>query len=556
MNHQSGPLLNRTVVPSLSSLADCIRNILASRNFTMYAVAAESRRRHPHNSSYHVPHNFYFQLQSEGLSPTLHQVSSLSELTGYRFVDWLRVFGFHLHHVPLAQARLSCPRTALLDARIQEPDRQVPWVRDRRRHDWNSSVAPLSQILEPAGKHPVSWLPFPIESSAFYYVKIGQQDVFAFPDLAAESIVRANPGLTERYVRQARSSDLTTIFLVEHNGGLFCSRLHFGRRDRITLLPAQLPFANVEFELGSQARILGVVDFELRPLSPQKRQAGLRSLSPEVPPNLARQWLPTSFQTTSASQPAQILSAGRRRAALSLRTASRLSREVAGALGDDRYFTSQGSLSDYEATQRPPRHIHKVFTLCILYALSMPELLKAYGFDLAMGAEPIPTTWIPESDHLPERRPKAQPDQGFLSNVLDLFGELPFFLCGSLDALSGLSDVSLNDVFWIGGDTKRMHPILDGGLFALIHRRKTTPPELLRKAAWERPVYLVLTRDGSHVLANCTIEGNIIVIHPHAQTFVPQARLRRDVDAEVVGQVVAVVRSVLSPRDKNKIGTY
>jgi hypothetical protein len=513
----------------------------------MYSVAAESRRRHPHDSSYHVPYNLYFQLHSEGLTPTLQQVSSLSELTGYQFTDWLRVFGFHLHDVARTQARLSRPRTALLDGRIQEWDVQVPWVRDRYRRDCNAPVAPLSRILEPAGKLPVSRLPFPIESSPFFYAKIGQQDAFAFPDLAPGSIVRANPGLTERYARQARSSDLKSVFLIEHSGGVCCSRLHFGRRDRITLLPAQLPFANVEFELGSQARILGVVDFEFRPLLFQKRQPTPRCLVPDVAPNLARQWIPTPFAANRPAQPAQILRDGRRRAALSLRTASHLSREVVEELGDERYFTSQGSLSDYEATDRPPRHIHKLFTLCILYAFSMPELLKAYGLDLTTGVDPIPRQWVSELDDFLDPPSRAQTERGFLSDMLGQFGELPFFLYGSLAALSGLPDVSLNDVFWIGGITKTMHPILHGGLLALIHRRKTTPPALLRKALWERPLYLVLTRDGSYFLANCTIESNTIVVHPHADSFVPQARLQQGVDAEVAGQVVALVRSLLPP---------
>lgn len=538
---------NPTELSSLPSIAERIRDILATKNSTLYTVAAESRRRHPHEPSYHVPHNFYFQLQSAGLTPTLHQVSSLSELTGYRFVDWLRVFGFHLNHIARLQASLPRPRTALLDPRAQDPYVRVPWFRDRYTRDSSSPVAPLSQILGPSGKLPVSLIPFPTGSSRFHYAKIGQQDAFAFPDLAPGSIVRANPELVARCAQQAHSADLRNVFLIEHSGGVCCSRLHFGKRDRVTLLPGQLPFANVEFELGSQARILGVVDFEFRPLSSQRGQQTPRCLVPEAAPNLARQWIPTPLGTNRPSQPAQMLHDGRRRAALSLRAASHLSREVAEELGDERYFTSQGSLSDYEANNRLPRHIHKLLTLSTLYALSMPELLKAYGFDLTAGADSMPREWISGVDSLPDPPPTAQPASGFLSDVLRRFGELPFFLYGSVASLSGLPSVSLNDVFWIGGDPKPLHPVLDGALFALIHRRKTTPPAFLRKALWECPVYLVLTRDGSYFLANCTLEGKTIVVHPHAAGFVPQERFEQCVDAEVVGQVVAVVRSLFPP---------
>jgi hypothetical protein len=60
---------------------------------------------------------------------------------------------------------------------------------------------------------------------------------------------------------------------------------------------------------------------------------------------------------------------------------------------------------------------------------------------------------------------------------------------------------------------------------------------------------VVRRRDASYLLANCTQEDNSIVVHPHAAGFVPHERLRNRVDAEVLGQIVAVVRSVLPQPD-------
>jgi len=74
----------------------------------------------------------------------------------------------------------------------------------------------------------------------------------------------------------------------------------------------------------------------------------------------------------------------------SFREASAMSREVANLLADLRYFTAPGSLSDYEGAI-PPRHIHKLITFCVVYALDLHTILQ----NLAMtpedaGQEPIP----------------------------------------------------------------------------------------------------------------------------------------------------------------------
>jgi transcriptional regulator with XRE-family HTH domain len=530
------------------SLVERVRGILATRDLTLYGLAALSRVHHPRESSYHLPHNFYFQLQSAGWTPTIHQLAALAEFSNYRLVDWLKAFGFHWDEIAQVQAVLPRPRTVLLDGRVHDIDTRIPWFRDRLRYDAILPVAPLSQILDLAGKLPVSILPFPVESSRFLYAKIGRQDAFAFPDLTPASVVRANPQLAARYLGQTRQPDSNHIFLVEHQGGVCCCRLHFGTTNRITLLPTQLPFANVEVELGSEARILGLVDLELRPLVHPKKRGNPICALPEVAPELARHWTPVTLEkNTSVASPARLLRNARLQAGLSLRTASVMSREIARTLGDERYFTSQGSLSDYEANDRPPRHIHKLFSLCILYAIPFSELLNSYAIDAMIGANRVPAEWMLGQEGPERTNSLIAPIGGFLDESLKRIRELPFFVYRSLPSLSGLPELSLHDLFWVGGQTKPMHPALSGALLAMVNRRKTTPPAFLRKSLWEQSLYLLLRRDGSYLLSSCTLEDHTLVVHPHADGFIPHERLRNRVDAEVLGQVVAVLRSLLPP---------
>jgi len=528
------------------SLVERVRGILATKNLTMYGIAALSRRRHPSESSYHLPHNFYFQLESVGWSPTLHQLAALAELSNYRLADWLEVFGFRWDDVARVQAALPRPRTALLDGTVHEVHRQVPWFHDRLRPDPMPAATPLSHLLESSGKLPVSLLPFPTESSRFRYAKIGQQDAFAFPGLVPGSIVRADPRLAARHLRLAKRKDTKHIFLVEYEGGFCCCRLHFGTRNRITLLPTQLPFANVEFALGAEARILGLVDLEFRPLIHPRTSVRPNCLVPEVAATLARLWTPRPLaESTTSERPGRLLRDTRLRAAMSLRVASAMSRDIANAFNDDRYFISQGSLSDYEADDRPPRHIHKLFSLSILYAIPLSELLRSYGVDLKIKANPIPTEWMADRERSESSELEKPPAHRFLSDNLKRLGQLPFFAYDSVASLSGLPDISLHDIFWMDGNAKPMHPVLAGAFLAVINRRKTTPPAFLRKSLWEQPLYLVLRRDGSYLLSSCTLEDHTIVAHPYADGFIPHERLRNRVDAEVLGQIVALVRSLL-----------
>jgi hypothetical protein len=540
-------------VTAQSAIADRVRSILSTRSLTLYKASALTHADHPGQPSYHIPRNLYFHLRSAAWSPTIQQLVALTQLSGYRLVDWLAVFGFRLDDISRLQVRLCRPRTVLLDSTIYDLLAKIPWFRDRSTSMAVPPIAPLSQLLERAGSQPMGSITTKGQSR-YLYAKIGQQDAYAFPDLSPGSIVRVDSGLKGRPPRQSNGEIPNAIFLVEHSRGFCCCRLHFDTKSRITLRATELPFSNVELQLGSEAKILGLVDMELRSLANHKRSAILRRAEPEVGPDLTRLWTPTRLdQGFATKEPACRIRNARRRAGLSLRQASEMSRDIARAFEDRRYFASPGSLSEYEATNAPPRHIHKLFTLSILYSLRFSELLDWFGLrqdETRLAA--IPAEWMaPAIKSLAKkatpiiRRKKSA--GGFLGNTLDRLGELPLFLRESLPFLSGLEDVSLRDIYWVGGQREAMHPLLDSALFVILNRRKRRPRIFARKSGWEQPVYLLTKRDGSYLMASCGMEDGAIVLHPYTDQFIPPQRFRKSADAEVVGQIVTVVRSLPSP---------
>jgi hypothetical protein len=391
-----------------AALADRIRGILLTKNLTLYKVSALTKALYPREPRYHIPRNFYFRLRSAAWSPALHQLFALSRVSGYRLVDWLAVFGFRTDAIPCLQVALNHPRTTLLDSSIYDVRAPIPWFRDRSVRGRPPAIAPLSQLLESSSELRLSAL-VSAAAGSYLYAKIGCQDAFAFPDLIPGSIVRVNPGIVDRLSPKPGGEISKHFFLVEHSRGVCCCRLYFGTKNRVTLTATQLPFANVELQLGPEARILGVVDMELRPLTTHRRMVHSLCTPPEVAPDLARLWAPDPLNQGVRSQRlGLLLQSARLRAGLSLRRASEMSRTIATALCDERYFASPGWLSDFEARGVPPRHIHKLFTICIVYSTRFGELLGSFGLALSETATAsIPDDWMPRRDEHVQRSQEA-----------------------------------------------------------------------------------------------------------------------------------------------------
>src|SRR5450755_4177622 len=89
--------------------AESIKNILILCGLTITQLSAATRRRYGTRSPYFIPATFLYKIRS-GVTPHVCQIVALSENTGYRFVDWLRMFGFDLQQIPRLQIRLHSQR--------------------------------------------------------------------------------------------------------------------------------------------------------------------------------------------------------------------------------------------------------------------------------------------------------------------------------------------------------------------------------------------------------------------------------------------------------------
>jgi hypothetical protein len=521
-----------------TDLAERFQAVLASKKLTLYQVSQKSELLFGRSSPCFLPHNLYYDLRRGTFSPSIYQLSALSQISGYRMKDWLHVFGFNPEDIPRLQVLLPSKRTVLLNSSLVDPNAWVRWVEDRAGNTPVPPIAPFGQFLRltyPRRLGSVS----ATGKGDFLYAKVGDQDVLAFPDLLPGSIVRVNSKVSTKLVPGKNGTTSNQIFLIEHCGGFCCCRLRVISDNLVVPVSTQLPYAQIELKIPHEARLLGVVDLEIRPLPKAK--------APEVPKQLAKQWKPGPLAPESTLS--HLLRRSRVKTNLSLREASAMSREVVEWLGDKRYFVSPSSLSDYEVLDTPPRHFHKSVTLSAVYGLSFHAFFRATGIELeSLGQEPMPDHFVgraplqasADSGDLDERPTQG----GFLEQLLREFGEVPFFLRDSIRGFSSLPDVSLDDLFWTGGDRNALHPNLLNALVVVVNRRKRKPLHFRSQPLWQQPLYVILKRDGTYLCACCGIENGTLVVHPYSRQFYRPTQLRHHDDAEVMGQIVAIARKL------------
>ena len=518
--------------PQSVPVAERVQAILASKGLSLYRVSQRSAALYGRSSPYFVPHSLYYGLRRDRFRPSVHQIFSLSRLTGYCFRDWLRVFDFDLENITRLQALLPSKRTILLDTSLTSGTEWTPWVRNRAWRGPIPTIAPLGQLLALTAPQQISSLPK--SKRRFLYAKVGREDALAFPDLIPGSIVRVDPDIHANSLRQHNSTMPDPVFLLEHSRGFFCCRLRFLSNGVIVPLDPQLCYAQVELRCPEQARILGAVDFEFSPL--------LETMEPHVPPDLARRWKPQALPKQQTF--GQLLQTNRRRLHVSIREAASRSRNVAELLKDSGYAISSSSLSDYEVHNTAPRDFRKIISLCSIYGLRFEGLMSAMTLEVSdLGSEPIPDRYLFARRSSRPALPMSDMSSGFLQQLLnECQNEIPFFLRDLLGYFSGSARLSLDDFFWIGGDQDPLHPYLASSLIVVLNRRRKTPVHSASKSIWQQAIYMILRREGSYLAASCGIENNNLVVHPYATDFHPSIEYRLHRDAEIVGQIVAIAR--------------
>jgi hypothetical protein len=344
-----------------------IRNILSRVGYTVAQLSASTGRRYGTRSPFFIPPTFLYKLRS-GVSPHICQIVALSECTGYRFVDWMKICGFDLQQIPRLQLRLHSERTVLITPTQFDrgPLRSRPSGFDKESHVSSSSIASGMEFrVRGRWQH---------DRRRYLLAKVGRRDALIYPQLMPGAIVRA-----DRHFRQwIHGADLASmpdlLWLVELPGGLTCCQVRWIEENQIVLLPSRPPWGSLPLRLPTEARILGL----LNPGRGFVKQKTLRSLARPVK-------FKSAFSPSRAKEKmrfSELLRVSRRRTGLTFRAAQQLTGAIAQILGCRDYAIGLGVLCDYETMSRLPRHIAKIISLCVTYCIDIRELMETVGVEI------------------------------------------------------------------------------------------------------------------------------------------------------------------------------
>ena len=377
---RAGPIFRRIEVaeddPTPSgwqARTDNIRNILGQSGHTVAGLSALTRDRFGMSSPYFIPPTFLYKLRN-GITPHVCQIAALSESTGYRFVDWLQLFGFDLYQIPRLQMRLHAERTVLVTPIDDGREFFLPGTYSGYENFTRSY--PFSRIArgECSG------------SSRYLFAKISARDAAVSPDLVPGGIVRVDRCFGDQAFTDGR------LWLVELPGGLTCCQLRWIDHQQIVLLPTRSPWGCWPLRLPLEARVLGLVDSD--------HQAQHSSW----------EWVEDKKEEKKKTL-SDLLRISRGRTGLTFRSAHGLTCTIAQAMGNRDYAISLGMLSDYEVMGKLPRHTAKILSLCIVYCMDVWELMKAAGVYIDDSAKlPLPAPYrlqLPSEYFNPVRHSQA-----------------------------------------------------------------------------------------------------------------------------------------------------
>jgi hypothetical protein len=528
-------------VPKPEDIVSRLRRVLATRGLSLYKLSRESARIFGRSSPYFVPELLYSSLAGGTLGPSIHQFVALSRISNYRLSDWLALFGVTLDDIPRLQMLFPRRRSVLLDASVYDENEWVPWFAPRSASAARSAIAPLSEVLKPAARLRAGQL-LALNRRQFQYAKVGREDFFAFPDLAPDSIARIDGRGATSLASTLTSSPSDRIFAVETASGLACGRLRRIGRNQLALCSTSRQAQ--ELTLGRDAEILGVIDVEIRPMA-SARPTGVSSERGK------REISAPTILKGPASNLGQLIRACRMRVGLSFREASAMSRSIATVLGDRACFLSLGALSDYDRLSAPPRQVQKILSLCILYCIGFWDFLRAAGLALSsLGHDPMPDELCGRhADNLPpspedhqDTRPVHHMGTDYLSALIDELEEIPLFLRRSLREITGLPHPSLLDFFSVGSEQAVADPRFANAKLIAVNRRLKKPIDSPPTAPREPSMYMLVKRDGGYLCGACRLDrGTLTLVRPAARPVAP-AEAESRVDAEIVGQVTAVLR--------------
>lgn len=539
---QRNPVIGEPIHAKAASISRRLKAFLRSLELTVYQISQiTSRPPFGKGTRAYIRDALYAEIES-GQMPDIHQLAALAKLSGYRLVDWLALFGYHVDDILRLQLELHTEHTIVLPSTIYDSLVLTPWIRQFDAEANLERTQSLLTLVDGMGHAPLGVLD-QSNRQRFLYARVGRQDDMMRPRLAAGSIVRVDP----RRTTVPPPGGARSMYLVQHLRGLSCCYVERQDDQHVILLPDEVSPRVMRCRLGTEAIILGAIDLELRPLQETWPNASKR---PRVERHNGHSKLsgPVTKHLDGAGVYARIM---RERIGVSFRKAQAMTHQIAASLDDERYKIALGSLSDAETYDGLPRHISKIFSLCIAYGMDLWQYLRAGGVpvDELNAAAAIPRQFLNDDEDATVDSAQPMPmipgsDQDQATGaVVERLGEVPFFLLPSIGSIIRQEQLSVDDLYVCSSRERVLHPLLNGALLLLVNRRQRRVPEARAHISLvERPLFLVRAPDRRYLAGMCAVDGGTLLVQPHSRSRMPVLTYPAR-DVTVIGRISAVLRA-------------
>lgn len=229
---------------------------------------------------------------------------------------------------------------------------------------------------------------------------------------------------------------------------------------------------------------------------------------------------------------------------LSIRMVEAASAQLAAKYANPDFLISLSRLSDIETKGIIP-NVFRLYSLSVIYRQDFQDLVQMFGVNLKnipddLGIIEIPVTHRStvlnglQNLEVPVRLDPSfdESSSTTLGRMIVKWGTVP------LSYLKRFTNRSYSYGF-IGNDDWTMYPLLMPGSFVQIDESKRKVTEGRWRSEYERPIYLVETRQG-HIVCWCELNGPMLTLKPHPMSPAKTRILRHGVEAEIIGQVVGV----------------
>jgi transcriptional regulator with XRE-family HTH domain len=234
----------------------------------------------------------------------------------------------------------------------------------------------------------------------------------------------------------------------------------------------------------------------------------------------------------------------REKLGLTMRDIEAASERIAKKRDNEEYLIPISRLSHFETTGVIPS-IYRLYSLAVIYRRDVREILQWYDVDLNVQASDLEISAPPRS-HLSNAlasmatvQMPVRMDPGFdprktlnFGRMVEQWGTVP------LAYLEQFAKVDFT-YGYVGSEDLTMYPILPPGSFIQVDESRNKVLDGGWRSEYERPIYLVETRDG-HTCCWCTRTREEIILQAHPLSPVAPRVLRYPHQAEVIGQVVGV----------------